>query len=568
MGLAAVKPPKRHPTETGNELAQLAERARSRVASFRDQRRLEADFARLIGTGQGLTIPDREGASRVGIATFGSGPWHLVIESLLGHALAVRGALPELLVCDIPTLPVCDERTVFARHIEVCSGCVRAKSRLLESCALPWRGMNTLLGSDALHRARMTISAVADEDLAGYHSGQWAIGKWIHVSACHFLRCDARGDEPYKIEARRRFLTSALVVLEAVEKWLDDFRPDAVLVESGAHFMWRIVFELARARGIRVISRELGKGGWDSHIYSVNALSMFPNWDELWPQVRGEPLSPLERRQTDEYLGALPVKTYPRAAFAPAPASAPAEIRRQLGLNAGRKVAVLFTNVTWDLAAAGRDAGFDGMLDWVSHTVELARQNPGVDLVIRAHPAEAEGGTRERVLDVIGETWPMLPENVRLVSPETGMSVRGLCEVADLVIVYTSTTGLESAIYGKPVLVCGTPHYRGKGFTIDISSREEYSARFEAWVEGSLERLSTSEDSELARRYFHLFFLRHHIPMGWTTSPLLPPFRLKIQDVRELLPGNNRSVDLVCAGVLAGDEILLPREPVATGSGV
>ena len=38
----------------------------------------------------------------------------------------------------------------------------------------------------------------------------------------------------------------------------------------------------------------------------------------------------------------------------------------------------------------------------------------------------------------------------------------------------SSTTGLEMAIKGKPIIVAGNPHYRDKGFSYDPSSREEY----------------------------------------------------------------------------------------------
>jgi hypothetical protein len=138
------------------------------------------------------------------------------------------------------------------------------------------------------------------------------------------------------------------------------------------------------------------------------------------------------------------------------------------------------------------------------------------------------------------------------------MSAYSLCQVADVVLAYCSTAGIEAAIYNKPVLVCGNPHYRGKGFTIYIDSRQEYAQILQRWKAGEPEGLAAGT-ADLARRYFHLFFLRYHIPMGWTTSPLEPPYKLKIKKLSELLPGQNSSVDIVCSGVLAGREIILPR---------
>jgi hypothetical protein len=255
------------------DLSGLPDRLLSGLAARLANRQLERDFESLMKTSAEayLARHTTANAPRVAFATFGSGNWHLVLEMLLAHSLALRGASPELLLCDLPTLPVCDERTAFARDVELCFGCLPHKQKLLQTSKLPWRVMTAFLTSDSLTRAKTIVADLKDEELEAYMEGPWPIGRWVHVSACHFLRCDARGNDPEKVSVRRRFLTSAIVVTEAVERWLDEVQPDILIAESGAHFMWRIAFELARARGIRVVCREIGKGGLDSHIYSLNS---------------------------------------------------------------------------------------------------------------------------------------------------------------------------------------------------------------------------------------------------------------------------------------------------------
>lgn len=523
-------------------------------------RQLERDFERLMQTSAEahLARHTTSNAPKVAFATFGSGNWHLVLEMLLAHALALRGASPELLLCDMPTLPACDERTVFAWDVELCFGCLSSKQKLLQASNLPWRGMTAFLTSDSLTRATTIVADLKDEHLEDYKQGQWPIGRWVHVSACHFLRCDARGNDPEKVSVRRRFLTSAIVVTEAIERWLDEVQPDVLIAQSGAHFMWRIAFELARARGIRVVCREMGKGGYDSHIYSLNSFSMFPNWNDVWTEASQEDLSSVETERLDAYLGSLVEMTYDnKTNDLPMPDAE--GIREELGLDPNRKTAVLFTNVTWDLTTAGRDVGFDGLLDWILETIRLMENLPDAQLVIRAHPAENHVLTREHILERIHARYPNLPQNVYLVPPEKELAARSLYELASLVLAYCSTTGIEAAIYRKPVLLGGDPHYRGKGFTIDVQSRQEYADLLRQWASGGLDWPS-QRASESARRYFHLFFLRYHILMGWTTSPLEPPFKLKIKDLAELLPNRNACLDVVCSGILNGHEIILPRE--------
>lgn len=542
------------------DLPGLPDRLLSGLAGRLANRQLERDFESLMQTSV-ETYQARmatANAPKVAFATFGSGNWHLVLEMLLAHALALRGASTELLLCDLPTLPVCDERTVFARDVDLCFGCLPLKQKLLQASKLPWRGMTAFLTSDSLTRAKTIVDDLNDEELEAYKEGPWPIGRWIHVSACHFLRCDARGKDFEMVSIRRRFLTSAIVVADAVERWLDEVQPDILIVESGVHFMWRIAFELARARDIRVVCREIGKGGLDSHIYSSNSFSMFPDWSDIWTEASQENLSPAENERVDAYLGSLVEKTYANNTN-DIPMPDADRISEELGLNPNRKTAVLFTNVTWDLSTAGRDVGFDGLLDWILETISLMESLPDAQLVIRAHPAENHVLTREHILERIHERYPNLPQNIYLVPPEKQMAARGLFELGSLVLAYCSTTGIEAAIYRKPVLLGGDPHYRGKGFTIDVQSREEYADLLRQWAAGGLDQPSRVA-SELARRYFHLFFLRYHILMGWTTSPLEPPYKLKIKSLAELLPNRNVALDVVSSGILNGHEIILPRE--------
>lgn len=532
-------------------LTELPSRLARKIRFARAHDQLERDFARVMRSAP-PRAPDGRGPT-IGIATFGSGGWHFVLEALLGHALAARGARPVMLLCDMPELPACNERNITSRHRERCDGCIEDKRSLLAECRLPWHGLSTLVGAESLARARAATSAMGHAAIDACVERGWPVGQWLHVSASHYLRCDGRGDAVEKVETRRRFLTTAILAVEAVTRWLDETRPDLVVVQSGAHVVWRVTFELARARGIPVVCREMGKGGWDRHIYSLNADCMAPDLAAEWEAVKDLPLSAAEDAAVDRYLQELPEHTYQQQA--PIERVAPAELRSRLGLPAGAPVAIAFTNVTWDLATAGRDLAFAGMFDWLRETIQALP--PAAHLIIRAHPAEASVSTRERVLDWLAQEWPGELDRVTLIPPETTVAAGDLCAVASLVLAYNSTVAIEAAAAGHAVVVCGRPHYRGRGFTIDAGSREEYRALLAGWAAGGV--VARPAASVLARRYAHLFFFRYHVRMGWTTSELAPPYRLLVQSLDELAPGRNSVLDEVCAGILEPRQILLPR---------
>jgi len=533
----------------------LIERALQKLRAVREHGRLEHDFARLVAT---ASTPSGSGP-KVGIATFGSGGWHFVVEALLAHALAARGARPEFLMCDLPDLPICDERTIHSRSRERCDGCLEDKRALLDACRLSWRGTSELVSSSSLARARTTTATLAADAIAAYVERGWPVGQWLHVSACHYLRCDARGESTEKLDVHRRLLATAIVTVEAVERWLDEVRPEIVIAESGAHLMWRIALELARARGIPVVCREMGKGGWDSHLYALNADCMAPDLSAEWTEAEGQRLSAEEEAAVDRLFDELPARTYLQRA--PVVRSGPAELRERLGIAPAARVAVAFTNVTWDLATAGRDVAFDGVFDWLRDTIRTLSAHPAVHLIVRAHPAEASVLTRERILDQIAHEWPNGLAQVTLVPPEDTTAARDLCAIADLVLAYNSTVAIEAAADGHAVVVSGAPHYRGRGFTIDVASCEHYHSVLNGWAAGTPIEAPTAA-ATLARRYAHLFFLRYHVPMSWTTSPLEPPYHLRIRSTRELEPGVNPVLDAVCQGILEHRQVVLPRVSV------
>jgi hypothetical protein len=285
----------------------------------------------------------------------------------------------------------------------------------------------------------------------------------------------------------------------------------------------------------------------------LNSDAMSPNLDAEWAKAIDEPLSANEEAEVDCLVDNLPADTYATGRQAKRPTV------RQGSVPAGKRVAVAFTNVTWDLATAGRDVGFTGVWDWLRETISTIAGLPDAHLIVRAHPAEGAYPTGQRILDQVRTQWPAGVPNVTLIDPEDDITADELCGFADLVLAYNSTAALEAVIRGRTAVVCGRPHFRSRGFTIDVSTHDEYRHVLTQWAKGGTVP-GPAAARELARRYFHLFFARYHITLGWTTSPLEPPYRLLVKSIDELAPGRNAALDVVCAGILEGRQILLPRQ--------
>lgn len=190
--------------------------------------------------------------------------------------------------------------------------------------------------------------------------------------------------------------------------------------------------------------------------------------------------------------------------------------RRKLGLSADRKVAVIFPHILWDGSFFYGEDLFDDYTQWFIETVRAASANPRIQWIIKLHPAhlvkakqDSDVGTakgRPRELEVIENAFGELPPHITLIHPENELSTYSLFEIADYTVTVRGTVGIESALFGIPVVTAGTGRYDRRGFTLDSSTREEYLQKLA--VLETYPRLS-AEQVEAAERYaYGLFFCR------------------------------------------------------------
>lgn len=524
-----------------------------------DAPNLLEQFKALMATRKQTPPVSGELSPRVGFACFGAGANHLVIDCLLAHMLQLRGAVCQLLVCDLPELPGCDERLSGVEKNQRCAGCISPKLPFLEVSGLDWVRVSDFLEDPVgtLAMAREAVAACPDDKLTRFAYEGWNLGAWLGSSVASFLRSDSHGMRPEVIEARRRYLTSGIVALIAARRWLDAWRPDILIVISGRHIFWRAAREVAEARGIKVVCREMFNEAFDCHIYAVNSSCEDPALPKAWAKAREMPLTASQERLVDEYLKGLPA--YARQVDSdPVLEIRTSAIRAELGLDPSRRMIALFSNVTWDLFVAERDYAFDGQMQWLAATLAFIRGHPEIDLVVRAHPAEIvpKFRTRGRIVRQIEEAFAPLPQNVRVIGPESAISSDVLRAMASLNLVYCASVGLEAVIAGQPVLVCGNPYYARKGFTLDVESPAHYGRLLEDHASGRTPQASP-ESVQLARRFLYLFRFRYGMRMGLTTDHVTAT-ALKIRSFAQLQPGLSLPLDTACDGILHRDEILLP----------
>jgi hypothetical protein len=120
-----------------------------------------------------------------------------------------------------------------------------------------------------------------------------------------------------------------------------------------------------------------------------------------------------------------------------------------------------------------------------------------------------------------------------------------LCNAA---IIYGTKMGVELTSVGLPVIVAGEAWIRNKGLTRDASSAAEY---FRILAELPFAAPLGGAQLADARRYAYHFFFNRMIPLSFIEpNARYPIYRLNLQRLEQLLPGQSPGLDVICRGIL------------------
>lgn len=476
---------------------------------------------------------------------------HAGTEAILAKALQQRGAEVSFFLCG-GGLRQCDFKPPTDAHVTapLCWRCRGFAQRLLEAFQLPCRWLEQVVGEESFERARRRVGGLDKQQLRALEYEGLPVGEYVGPSVHRALLRGDIDDSPESLEILRGYVESAIIYVDACARLLELERPDAVVMTNGLFFCERVMLEQARRRGLHVVTYERGMQ-LQSLLLTGDRPTVPFDLDELWERARHLPLTADEERALDATLAARAGGVVGAVDLWPRMENDARALLARLGLQPGRPLAVAFPNILWDSAVYRQDRAFHGMFDWIAQLVRAFQELPEADLVIRVSPSEVRLPlleTRDRVIDRLRQAFPALPPNVHLIPPEDPASSYALISQARAALVYTSTIGLEAAVRGKPVLVAGRTHYRGKGFTVDLEDREAILPRVREHL-GSGRQLAP-EQLERARRYAHLFFNRFHLRFPWIVDHPRSARTLTFSELEALAPGRDEVLDRICEGIL------------------
>jgi hypothetical protein len=377
------------------------------------------------------------------------------------------------------------------------------------------------------------------------------VGALVHNSVLWFLRksaIDLMSDEA----VYRDFLVAGASIARLAPRLARAVRPDVVLELNGRFFAEQI---LNRVLGptVKVVTYE---AGWRMDTLGFDQLSEEApvDLDEAWEASKDRPLTDNQNRQLDAWIESRAAGDMQRDFYIRFDRQREDPLQA-LGLDPAKPTAVLFTNLVWDTAVLGRNSAFPSISEWLTCTIREFVRCQERQLVIRVHPAEdlrPSQESAEKLGNLVRQLAP-LPSNIRLVPSAQPLSSYALIKRCQAVLVYTSTTGLEAALWRKRVLVSAQVYYRNRGFTTDVSTPEDYVTQLEQVMDAEP---PVASQVELARRFAYLLLFQYlqRIPVVKQRPRQLP--LLEPEEADELLPGASLEFDRLLGALLEGGPFL------------
>ena len=308
--------------------------------------------------------------------------------------------------------------------------------------------------------------------------------------------------------------------LDAVKRflpYLEDNRPDVVVIPNGLILEFGMLKQVCDVLKIPTTTYEFGEQRermWISHHESI----MLMKTDAMWEKVKDELFMDAQKEKIEQlYVARRGADVFEQFArrWQSQPMQDEDKLREGLGLDE-RPIGLMATNVFGDSLTLGRDIFTGGIQGWLEGTLDYFAETPELQLIVRVHPGELLNPEGYSVGDSVKSYFPDgIPENIHLIEAADKTNTYSLINLASFGLTYTTTVGMELAMSGVPVVVVGETHYRGKGFTFDPRSWEDYRAMLDEFKNLDVPVKMSEKQIDDAWHYAYGFFFEYPHVFPW-----------------------------------------------------
>lgn len=168
-------------------------------------------------------------------------------------------------------------------------------------------------------------------------------------------------------------------------------------------------------------------------------------------------------------------------------------------------------NIQWDAAALGLDYIFSNEVEWLQQTLEYLMLYTDVSVMVREHPAQRFDSDvfykdYKKELPIIND----YTERIVYVYSDADINTYQYIEQCKLVLPYSSTTGLEAIIMGKPIVVHTNVYY--DKYVCKANNKEDYFEKITQYLTNNVKNEICNDNVYLA----YLYGIYYPITTRWS----------------------------------------------------
>ena len=389
-----------------------------------------------------------------------------------------------------------------------CAACIAQSKRIYTAADLRWFTFQADAGlAQALDGKNIEALCQFEHALNGT---PMPLGSLVLPSLRWALRKHTLSDDEETRYLFRQYILSAYNTACQFDDFLQAEEPDLALIFNGSMYPEAAARWVARQRGLKVITHEVGFQRFSAFFTDGQATAYpIPIPDEF-------ELSPAQNTRLDEYLEKRFQGKFTMAGIRFWPEMRGLDEAFLQKLSQFRSLVPVFTNVVYDTSQVHANRIFPHMFAWLDEILEIIRSHPETLFVIRAHPDEMRAGTaklsRESVHDwVYRNNVHQLPNAVFIDSQEF-ISSYELIQRAHFVIVYNSSIGLEAALMGAAVLCGGKARYTQYPTVFLPETPQDYRRTADDFLRQEARIAIPPEFQRNARRFLYYQLFRASLP--------------------------------------------------------
>ena len=171
-----------------------------------------------------------------------------------------------------------------------------------------------------------------------------------------------------------------------------------------------------------------------------------------------------------------------------------------------KKYVLICPNVPFDAGYGSLNLIFESMKQWLLDTIRFILKNSNLIIIVRAHPAEDRESFGNEKTDLIIKKSDINSRRLIVIPSSSNLNTYELMENCTFSSVYSSTTGVELAMFGKLVVSGANIYHSRVGVTKRSTDLKSYFKKIKSFINNK----SKQSSDDIYKAYL-VYFIFHFV---------------------------------------------------------